>query len=495
MQNTPVETPDEILSAIPLSQVQLNQEAFAFSSLALSPDLVAVVGEIGFETMTPIQAKSIPEILKGRDFIGQSKTGSGKTAAFALPILQRLVEDQEKGIRRRDVEALVLCPTRELCDQVAREFRRLGRRIKGLSVLTLCGGQPGRPQAIALAHGAQIVIGTPGRVLDHITRRNLDLFSLSTLVLDEADRMLDMGFEEDMASILNETPGTRQTIFFSATFPRSIKAMSQAYQHDPVHVKIEEAPETKRVIRQLVYLSDADEKIGSLIKILKAHQPQSALVFCNLKATVAELKGVLDRHGFVSGVLHGDLEQPDRDRVMAMFRNHSLRVLVATDVAARGLDVPNLEMVINLDVPYKPEVYLHRIGRTGRAGQSGVAVSIATSGERMRLYEFERDFGVKLEAGDCNWQAVEHPQAPISFGDVEMRTLFISGGRKDKVRPGDILGALTGEAGGLQGSEVGKIEIHDRFSYVAVSSAIAEVAIGRLRKGKIKGRIFQVKFA
>lgn len=468
----------------------------AFSSLPLSQELLAVIGELGFEALTPIQAKAIPEILKGHDFIGQSKTGSGKTAAFALPTLQQLLTRREVTVERRDVKTLVLCPTRELCAQVAREFRRLGRRVKGLQVLTLCGGQPGRPQAVALAHGAHIVIGTPGRVLDHIQRGNLNLDSLSTLVLDEADRMLDMGFEEDMARILDETPGTRQTVFFSATFPKSIKSLSQTYQHDPVHVKIEEAAETMPAIRQFVYLAEAESKVGTLIKILKAYQPQSALVFCNLKATVAEMKGVLDRHGFVSDVLHGDLEQPERDRVMAMFRNHSLRVLVATDVAARGLDVEKLEMVINLDVPYKHEVYLHRIGRTGRAGQSGIAISIATAGERMRLHEFERDFAMKLEAGDFSSQEANrtHPRE-VGFGDAEMRTLFISGGRKDKVRPGDILGALTGEAGGLRGSDVGKIEIHDRFSYAAVSNSVAEVAIARLRKGKIKGRLFQVKFA
>jgi ATP-independent RNA helicase DbpA len=269
--------------------------------------------------------------------------------------------------------------------------------------------------------------------------------------------------------------------------------LSEKYQHEPVHVKIDDEPETMPLISQTVYLAEAESKVKTLIKILKNHQPRSALVFCNLKATVAELKGVLDQHGFVSGVLHGDLEQPERDRVMAMFRNRSLRVLVATDVAARGLDVEDLDMVINLDVPYKPEVYLHRIGRTGRAGKSGLAISIASAGERMRLYEFEREFGFKLESAELDAPTQGRTLNRQNFGEVDMRTLMISGGRKDKVRPGDILGALTGQAGELAGSEVGKIEIHDRFAYVAVASSIAEQALQRLRTGKIKGRMFQVK--
>ena len=455
-----------------------------FASLAISQDLKTVVAELGFEKMTQIQAQSIPILLEGKDLIGQSKTGSGKTAAFGLPILEKL------NIESRDVQALILCPTRELCTQVAREIRRLGRRYQGLQVLIVCGGLPGRPQADALRKGVHIVVGTPGRVLDHLQRRQMTLGYISTLVLDEADRMLDMGFEEEMAMIMDEAPSTRQTVFFSATFPKIIASMSSHYQQNPVHVTIDDSKE-KPLIQQLVYDAEQEDKLPVLMKVLKKHPSNSTIIFCNQKNTVATIDQALQAQGLSSSSLHGDLEQVDRDRVLAMFRNGSRRILVATDVAARGLDIANLDLVVQFDLPHDVDSYIHRIGRTGRAGKEGVAIAIASANQRMRLYEFAKETGKTCEAGDLADVQVNATAAASTA--AAMQTLWISAGRKEKVRPTDILGALTGEAGGYPGSEIGKIEIHDHFSYVAVSANIARTAVTKLQNGRIKGRKFLIR--
>ena len=454
-----------------------------FSSLPLSADLLEVVKELGFEKLTPIQAASIPLLLEGKDLVGQSKTGSGKTAAFGLPILEQI------QLEPRDVQALILCPTRELCTQVARELRKLGRRLPGLQILILCGGLPGRPQADALRKGAQIVVGTPGRVLDHIRRRNLTLGYVKTLVLDEADRMLDMGFEEEMSVIMDEAPRTRQTIFFSATFPQEIEKMSAMYQTNPEHVKIEKQKEEKPSIEQFVYDAELEEKYTTLVRVLKHHRADSTIVFCNQKATAGELAASLTKEGISCGAIHGDLEQDERDKVLALFRNGSRRLLLATDVAARGLDIPDLDLVINFDLPHDLDSYIHRIGRTGRAGKTGTAVSIATARERMRLYDFGKETGVMVQQGELS-KASFASGANIA---AEMQTLWISGGRKEKVRPTDILGALTGEAGGLKGTSVGKIEIHDHYAYVAVERTLAKSVVQKLQGAKIKGRKFLVR--
>ncbi len=458
----------------------------AFSSLDLSPDLLAVIQELGYENLTPIQQQSIPLLLAGKDLVGQSKTGSGKTAAFTLPILQKI------KMQQLDIQALILCPTRELCTQVAREIRRMGRRLPGLQVLLVCGGLPPKPQAEALAKGVHIVVGTPGRVLDHINRRRINLVHISTLVLDEADRMLDMGFEEDMTTIMDEVPGTRQTVFFSATFPPSMAGMSEKYQHEPARVTIEAESNSGPSIRQLVYMFGAEDKVQTLMKVLEQHQPQSAILFCNLKVTTTELASQLEKRGVSVAALNGDLEQFDRDRVMALFRNGSVRVLVATDVAARGLDIEDLEMVMNYDVPQDAETYTHRIGRTGRAGKTGLAISLAAGRtELFRLSECAKPLGQELEQATLDGHS-GRPRETMSFLESKMQTLQVSGGRKDKVRPGDILGALTGDAG-LSSADVGKIEIHDRLTYVAVSRSVAASALASLQNGKIKGRTFFVK--
>jgi len=457
-----------------------------FAALGLSASLCQVVAELGYVAPTPVQARAIPLLLAGRDLIGQSTTGSGKTAAFALAILQRL----KRGKKRP--QALILCPTRELCAQVARDFRKLGRREADLAVVILSGGQPMKPQLAALRLGVHVVVGTPGRALDHIVRGSLDLSGLGTIVVDEADRMLDMGFGEEMEKILSGAPTPRQTVFFSATFPRSIDAMTQAHQHDPERLTVAGSDGPQTLLRQLAYVVDDGNRLDTLLAILRTSQPQSAIVFCNFKATVARIAQALAAAGVSSASLHGGLEQKERDFVMAKFRNHSIRVLVATDVAARGLDITGLDLVVNFELPFQPEIYVHRIGRTGRAGQAGTAVSLIGPQDRAKMKAIEAAIGAPLER---QAQPDAGTARPAVQTDAAMETLYISGGRKDKLRPGDILGALTGQAGGFQGSDVGRIEIHDRFSYVAIAKGSADRAIQRLGSGRIKGKKFKVGLA
>ena len=444
----------------------------------LSAELTSVLAELGFDQLTPIQEASLPALLEGRDLVGQSQTGSGKTAAFALPILQKI------DLGTRMVQALVLCPTRELGAQVAREIRRLGRKLNGLQVLDLAGGQPFRPQAEALARGVHVVVGTPGRLLDHVNRQTLHLGALQTLVLDEADRMLDMGFLDEVGQVIQATPPARQTVLFSATFPPTIAGLSRRIQRQPVNVKVEEA-EAKPEIKQLVFHAETDEKTALLIRILKAY-PGTALVFCNQKLTIADIVERLNKEGLPAAALHGDLEQRDRDQVLALFRNGSVQRLIATDIAGRGLDVEHLDLVVNYEVPHEEDVFIHRIGRTGRAGRSGLAITLGHEGERDRLRAYARSNAYEIERGQPS------NLIPRSSDRPAVETLLIVAGRKDKLRPGDVLGALTGE-GGLPGDGVGKIEVQDHVTYVAVNAAFAKRAFERLRTGKIKGRRFIVK--
>jgi ATP-independent RNA helicase DbpA len=463
-------------------------QADEFGALALSPALIGVVAELGFEKLTSIQAASIPPLLSGLDLIGQSATGSGKTVAFALPLLQRL------DLATRELQGLVLAPTRELAAQVVRELRKLGRRQPGLSVALLAGGEPVREQAHALERGAHLAVGTPGRVIDHLRRRTLRVHRVATIVLDEADRMLDMGFKPDIEKVLKALPGTRQVVLFSATFPEAIRELSKKYQKTPVSVRVEAPLEGKPDIVELVVRTSTDKKLEALYWALEAHPHESALVFANLKVTVAELERALHARGISVSSLHGDLEQRDRDRVMAKFRNGSTRVLLATDVAARGIDLDSLSLVVNLDLPRQPEVYVHRIGRTGRAGKSGLAISLCTPADEPKLRAIEDYTGRSLtqarpeSAGAARSDAREKKAG----SGAAMDTLRLSGGRKDKLRAGDILGALTGEAGGLRGTDVGKIEIHDQFSFVAVAKTVSQKALVSLRDGRIKGRRFRV---
>jgi ATP-independent RNA helicase DbpA len=458
-----------------------------FASLALSPALLEVVKELGFSELTPIQEQSIPALLEGKDLVGQSKTGSGKTAAFALPLLQKL------NLEQRELQGLVLCPTRELSAQVARELRKLGRNLPGLSVLTLSGGQEVREQARALERGAHLAVGTPGRLLDHLQRRNLKVHRVASVVLDEADRMLDMGFGEDVGKVLKSLPATRQTVFFSATYPATIRELSAKYQREPVRVSIVEEADLAPRTKELVVHVATEQKGDALRWLLQQYPHDSALIFANLKITVAEIEKMLTKAQLSVASLHGDLEQFDRDRVMAKFRNGSTRVLVATDVAARGIDLEKLDLVVNFDLPTQPEIYVHRIGRTGRAGQVGLAVSLCARAEQPRLEAIELFTGSALIPVERARTAAEKaPQKPAAL-EAKMATVRLSGGRKDKLRPGDILGALTGEAGGIAGTDIGKIEIHDHFSYVAVSKGVSSRAISGLNAGRIKGKRFKAE--
>lgn len=449
-----------------------------FSQLALSPALLEVLSELKLNTMTSIQEQAIPLLLQGKDVIGQSQTGSGKTAAFAIPLLERI------QLQQRYPQALVLCPTRELCTQVAREIRKFGRRLPGLQVQILAGGQPIRPQIAAMQSGLHIAVATPGRLLDHLERKTLSLNRVHTVVLDEADRMLDMGFLEDIGKVFECLPRAHQTVFFSATFDEQIEAVSRRFQRSPVRITV---PEVRGSCKQLYYeVSDEAQKVDALRWLLLERQPESALVFVRLRATANDVAQLLSRGGLSADALHGDLEQFDRDRALARFRNGSTRVLVATDVAARGLDVLSLPLVVNFDMTSQSDTYIHRIGRTGRAGKSGLAISLGTNRERAKLEAYESQTGVAVErlVYDSTAELAAAPPAPMS-------TLHIWGGRKDKIRPGDILGALTGDLG-MSAQDVGKIEIHDRLCYVAVSSGLAREAARKLSAGHIKGRKFRV---
>lgn len=442
-----------------------------------------MVAELGYTEPTPIQVASLPILLAGKDMIGQSRTGSGKTAAFSLPILQKI------DVESRLLQALVVCPTRELCAQVARELRKLGRKHQGLGVLEIAGGQPVRAQTLALERGVHVAVGTPGRLLDHQQRGTLDLRGVGTIVLDEADRMLDMGFQADMEKLLRALPDNRQTVFFSATFPSSIETMSAMHQRGAVRVTIEEPELASSEIREVLVAIETENKLRALCWVLSKFEHDSALIFCNFKATVAELTRTLRGAGLSVESLHGDLEQFQRDQVLARFRNHSVRILIATDVAGRGIDVTDLALVINYELPSQPEIYVHRIGRTGRAGKQGVAVSLANSRDRGKIKAIETLTGASMETLAIKIEEAPAPQALAR--KASMNTILISGGRKDKVRPGDILGALTGEAGGLKGSDIGKIEIHDRLSYVAVVHEVSQTATQSLNTGRIKGKRFR----
>ncbi len=459
----------------------------ALDSLPLPPSLLGVATELGYSQLTPIQAQSIPALLDGRDLVAKSPTGSGKTVAFALPLLARL------SLEQRELQGLVLCPTRELCAQVARELRKLGRNLPGLAVVALAGGQEVREQARALERGAHLAVGTPGRLVDHLRRRNLKVHRVGTVVLDEADRMLDMGFGEDVGKVLRSLPKPRQTVFFSATYPDGIRELSAKYQQEPLRVSVE-ADEGPALTKELVVHVAVEQKLATLRWALDEHPHDSALVFANLKTTVAELARALGSEESSVASLHGDLEQRDRDRVMAKFRNGSTRVLIATDVAARGIDLEKLDLVVNFDLPAKPEIYVHRVGRTGRAGQVGLAISLCARAEQPRLEAIEAFTGsalVPVEPSRKSPRAEAEKKGPAP--SAKMHTLRLSGGRKDKLRPGDILGALTGEAGGLDGNDVGSIEIHERFSYVAVARSVSQKALGSLNAGRIKGRRFKAE--
>jgi ATP-independent RNA helicase DbpA len=448
----------------------------SFSTLKLAPAQLANLANLGYDRMTAIQAASLPLILQGKDLVAQAKTGSGKTAAFGLGLLEQV------NPKHFAVQAMVLCPTRELADQVGKELRRLAQGISNIKLISLCGGKPFGPQKLSLQHGAHIVVGTPGRILDHLTKSTLKLADLKVLVLDEADRMLDMGFSDAMRDIVAHAPRQRQTLLFSATYPDSIKTISASLQRDPVRVTAE-AEHQPGTIEALFYEVKRHERNSTLIRLFEHYHPSAALVFCHTKIQCAEVATLLNEHNIQALALHGDLEQRQRDRVLVRFANASAPVLVATDVAARGLDIKALPLVINYELPRDPEVYTHRIGRTGRAGESGIALSLFTESEQARLNAIESATG---EPCICDVSdSLDHQENYKLY--AEMTTIEFAAGRKQKIRAGDLLGALTRDAG-LEGSDVGKIDIFDMCSFVALKNASVRTALSSLSDGKVKGR-------
>lgn len=466
--------------------------SLSFSQLTLSSDILANLESLGYREMTPIQAQSLPPVLSGSDLIAQAKTGSGKTAAFGIGLLQKL------NPAWFAVQGLVVCPTRELADQVANELRRLARFTNNIKILTLCGGTPMRPQIASLERGAHIVVGTPGRLRDHISRQTINLDHVQMLVLDEADRMVDMGFYEDIAGIVSACPKRRQTLLFSATYPDDIRKASAEFLHDPVEIKVE-AQHDDEQIEQRFYAVDYDDRNRAVARLLTHFSPVSTLAFCNTKIHCRELAAELRAQGFSALALYGELEQRERDEILVLFANRSCSVLVATDVAARGLDIQSLNAVINVDVSKDTEVHIHRIGRTGRGQDKGLALSLCAPNEKkwVKLIEEYQKRPVQwfdLPATETGSDA--HDDAATSSSGAllaPMVTLCIMGGKKDKLRPGDLLGALTGDVG-LSKDQVGKINVFEFMTYVALDRAIADKAYAGLSNGNIKGRNFKMRF-
>jgi ATP-dependent RNA helicase DbpA len=471
-----------------------------FATLPLPPHTLANLQRLGYVGMTPIQAASLPLALAGHDLIAQARTGSGKTAAFALPLLANLNPrlsaglNPDNGYGRMAVQALVLCPTRELAEQVTQELRRLARAEDNIKVLTLVGGATMRPQLASLEHGAHVVVGTPGRVLDHLERNSLDLSAINTLVLDEADRMLDMGFVDDMVRVAEQCPPQRQTLLFSATYPEGINKLATRFMRNPKTVKVEEATQAHAILQRFIEVRD-DQRLHTVGLLLDHYRPASTLAFCNTKAQCRDLVAVLRAQGHSALELHGDLEQRDRDQVLIRFANGSTSVLVATDIAARGLDIAGLAAVVNVDVTPDPATHAHRIGRTGRMareGQTGsaegCAYTLSNLEETARVAQIEQALGFTSV-----WQPLAE-LLPTGDGPLQpaMATVQILGGRKEKIRPGDVLGALTKDLG-FAGAQIGKINVNEFSTYVAVARDIAPQVVQRLGSGQVKGKRVKVR--
>ncbi|GAA0859474.1 ATP-dependent RNA helicase DbpA [Aliiglaciecola litoralis] len=452
-----------------------------FSELQLKPELIKNLETLGFESMTEIQEQSLPKILAGKDVLAKAKTGSGKTVAFALGLLNRLDVDRFR------IQALVMCPTRELAEQVAEEIRRVGRMIDNMKVLTLCGGTPMGPQIGSLSHGAHIIVGTPGRIMDHLFKRRLNLREVNTLVLDEADRMLDMGFEDEMEAVIKASPSDRQTLLFSATYPDQIKQVSLKVQRNPIEVSVEATHNTTK-IKQLFFEVEEAHRSKATAALLTEYQPDSAIVFCNTKVACQELLEDLTEMGFSVSALHGDLEQRDRNQVLVLFANKSISVLIATDVASRGLDVKEIGAVINYQITPDPEVHIHRIGRTGRADAEGLALTLCAPNEMARANAIEDYQQSKIE-----WKGIQSVRFHANrIVQPTVQTICIDGGKKAKLRPGDILGALTKDAD-VPAEDIGKINVTATHSYVAVKLRSVKRSLKQFNEGKMKGRKFRAR--
>ncbi len=541
---------EQVISEPTNSEKQPEEQALAFRALNLSEPTMRAVIEAGFEAPTPIQEQAIPVLLAGKDLIGQAQTGTGKTAAFALPLADLLDPTQNYP------QAIILLPTRELCIQVAQETHNL-TKYKRFRVVPVYGGQPIDRQFRALQQGAQIVVGTPGRVLDHLRRGTLNLGRVKMVILDEADEMLNMGFLEDVEEILKGAPDERQTALFSATMPPRIAALAKTYLKDAVRVAIESKRRTVAQVEQTYYEVIPSQKMEALARILDMESPGSTIIFCRTRREVDELGESLQMRGYEAETLHGEMNQAARDRVMNRFRTSQADLLIATDVAARGLDIDQVTHVINYDIPWDVESYIHRIGRTGRAGRSGEAITLISPRERYQLRQIERYINAPIkparvpsaadiatrrrevfkdklrqtltdgnsdgylvtieeltEEGEYDaaqiaaaalqllWQAQkgagEYDIAESSIAEERaeagMTRLFLQIGRQDGIRPGDIVGAIANEAG-VPGNAIGAIDIMDHSAFVEVPEADAARVIEALTRTKIRGKKIAVEIA
>ena len=514
-----------------------------FEDLQVDERILRAVEDMGFEEASPIQAQAIPVIMEGRDVVGQAQTGTGKTAAYSIPVLEKINPDLKK------LQAVILCPTRELAVQVAEEIRRLAKYMSDIRVLPVYGGQEIVKQIKSLKSGVQIVVGTPGRVMDHMRRKTVRFDNVSMVVLDEADEMLDMGFREDMETILTDTPPTRQTVMFSATMPKAIMEIAKNFQKNAEIIKVVRKELTVKNIEQYYYEVRPKNKNELLCRLIDIYNPRLSVVFCNTKRQVDELISELKGRGYFADGIHGDMKQAQRDRVMADFRSGKTEILIATDVAARGIDVDDVDVVFNYDLPQDEEYYVHRIGRTGRAGREGVALSFVSGKEAYKLKDIERYCKTKIkakpvpsmddvkntkleaiftkvkevieegglsdmiEAVESNLNMEDYTSLDIgaallkmTIGDsLEHREeleqvhfdmdadsrgmvrLFINVGKKDKIKPANILGAISGESG-LPGKLVGSIDMLDNYTFVEVPSKYANAVLAAMENVTIKGR-------
>ena len=453
----------------------------SFKDLKLKEELLQSLQELNFKTPTPIQASAIPVLLQGKDVAGQAETGSGKTAAFGLPLLHNI------DTTLQQVQALVIVPTRELAVQVRQELKQYGKNIDNLKISAFYGGHAFSQERASLAHPPQVLIGTPGRLTDHLNRRTLDLTLTTQLVLDEADKLLEMGFEEEVDQVMAALPGNRQTILFSATMPEGVKALIASSLQYPQFIKAS-ATTIPAQVKLVGIKVEHGQRLEVVFKLLRSIKAGGTVVFVNTRVTADELTVQLQAQGLSARSLHGGMEQPDRDKAMTLFRNGSTQVLVATDLAARGLDIDALQHIIHLELPVDAASYLHRSGRTGRAGKSGTVYTLISSRDEQKLQEW------KLQHVD-EWLTVSALEKVPSKSSSEIAatfaTLYINGGRKDKISPKDIVGALLAETD-LKADQIGKIEVQDRQSYVAIPVKAVQAAIESLNNGKIKGRKYKV---
>lgn len=531
---------------------RINMENLKFEEMNLSYDIVRAVKDMGFEEATPIQSQAISVIMEGKDIIGQSQTGTGKTAAFGLPCLEMLDPDN-KGL-----QALILCPTRELAIQVSEEFRKFLKYKENIKVLPIYGGQPIDRQITALKKGVQVIIGTPGRVMDHMRRHTIKMNSVKYVVLDEADEMLDMGFRDDIETIMLKVPEERQTVMFSATMSQDILDLSRRYMTNPEYIKITRKELTVPSIEQAYFDVKEKTKPDALCRIIDMYNPKLSIVFCNTKKRVDEVVEQLQGRGYFAEALHGDLKQPQRDKVMQKFRNGTIEILVATDVAARGIDVDDVDIVFNYDVPQDDEYYVHRIGRTGRAGRSGKAFTFCVGKEIYKLRDIMRYTKTKiiqkklptlsdieeiktanflerikevidegalgkyidmvdnmvneddvaatdiaaallklslsdLISSDIDDININHSELYGDAGDDIIR-LFVNAGKKNKIRAKDIVGAFAGEAG-IPGKSIGHVDIYDDYTFVDVPAEYAKDIIVAMKNNKIKGKKVNIEIA